>query len=684
VIGRVVGTGRSFKGPISYNLTGRDGTARTQDRVAWVECWNLPTRDPEVAACMMAATAGASISDTRKPSYLFSISCDPDDPVDPDTLRRIAARTIRDMGLQEYEVVVFCHKDRSHPHLHFVVNRVHPERGTLWSPWRDFYRIERSLRAQELELGLRVVPGWLTPTSSPDLAIDSGQDRAPAQLRPNPAPKRGDAAFVREVTERAEPVMQRARSWAELESGLGEVGLKLRVKGGGFRLTDGHRDVKASEVGREFSRRNIEERFGPYPDYRARMAVAQATPMPHASEIAPAAAVPARETQSPAVGSPPSGGAAVTGPAQSTPTERPSAPALSARGTVEPSRSVQLTLAFADPPAAVAPPPLAIEPPALEPSGSPQLTLALDEPSRPVSSSRRRTEPPPFTRPEVAPPRIETPAPSELPTAEPHLASPPAARPTAPAAAEPPQINERPSLSSGRKISPDLLRVRELIHEAGDWYRANDGANDARNAEDAPAQELKRLKELERTAIAKAERLWEVLVPIYVDPSSAALELTRFRSENMWLTTKYALKETPQKFGMLRAARLWYTMGPGRKDVENVLQPLENAVESERERPTQAELDAARANLAETVRLHGAALDARGALRNPDVCEREAASLLQPLFWKLSAEEIAELLAALLPPEDREGAKLIERIITLAISLNNMLSRQSYRGRELE
>jgi hypothetical protein len=132
VIARVLALGRSFKKLVSYLKTGKDGRQLQRDRVEWVEFRNLPTRNPDTAACMMAATASESVSGTQTAVYHFSISCDAGDPVDGGMLRRVAARTIRDLGLEEHQVLIFAHKDRSHPHLHFVVNRVHPERGTLW------------------------------------------------------------------------------------------------------------------------------------------------------------------------------------------------------------------------------------------------------------------------------------------------------------------------------------------------------------------------------------------------------------------------------------------------------------------------------------------------------------------------------------------------------------------------
>jgi hypothetical protein len=302
VISRVHGTGRSFKKTCSYLATGEDGLQLERDRVLWVECFDLPTRSWEVASCMMAATASTSVSNAPKPVYHFSISCHPDDPVDAKTLRWIARRTIRDMGLRGYQVVVFAHKDRAHLHLHFVVNRVHPERGTLWSMWRDCYRLEHSLRAQERELGLQVVPGWLAPTPAIEglsAGVEGpGQEGTVRWLRPSPGPRRGDDDFLRQVAERATPVLERAQSWADVERGLAEHGLSARVHHGGLRFTDGRFQVKASAVGREFSRNYLEKRFGRYPDYRARMAVANQALAPTARAVQPTP--PIREQERPA------------------------------------------------------------------------------------------------------------------------------------------------------------------------------------------------------------------------------------------------------------------------------------------------------------------------------------------------------------------------------------------------
>jgi len=285
VIAAIHPLSRSFKVPVRYVEVGRDGR---QNRGAWSETYNLPTRDLELAACFMGATANGSVSGTRTPVYFFSVSFDIDDPVDEAMMRRVARRTLRDMGLEEHEAVVVAHKDRSHPHLHFIVNRVHPTRFVLWRKWWDYARLERSLRAQEVELGLRVVPGRHAPVPSLYRAREGhteGWQQGAQWIKPLPGPKRGDHAFLQDVIDRAGEFLAQARSWAELESGLAQRGLALTVKSGGFRITDGKRQVKASEVGRGFSRYHLEKRLGAYPDYRARMAVANMGPVPPVRRI---------------------------------------------------------------------------------------------------------------------------------------------------------------------------------------------------------------------------------------------------------------------------------------------------------------------------------------------------------------------------------------------------------------
>lgn len=285
------GLGKGFKGLLSYLETGKDGNQL--DRIDWVESRNLGTERLDLGGRFMAATARESVR-VEKPVFHFSVSFDPNDPVNRDVMRKVADGVLRDLKLDQHQVLIVAHKDTPHRHMHFVVNRVHPEERRAWRPSHTKRKIEASLRRLEVEHGLRIVPGRLAPV--PEHAREAAAERH----APSPRPARGDAAFLDDVKERAGPVFQRARSWGELESGLAEAGLRLRIKGPGMSVTDGKQEVKASEIHRAFSRNEIEKRFGAYSAYRARVAVAGDRPPPR--EAAGVTAPPRPGTARPAPG----------------------------------------------------------------------------------------------------------------------------------------------------------------------------------------------------------------------------------------------------------------------------------------------------------------------------------------------------------------------------------------------
>lgn len=275
-------TGAGFMGLARYLVYGPTDGPPQPDRVDWIEARNLPTHDAEAAARFMRATANDS-ERVQKPVYHLSISFDPNDPVNREVMRQVVDRTLRDLGLQEHQALIVAHKDRAHAHVHVMVNRVHPERCTAWSNSWDFPQIERSVREQERQHGLRVVPGKHSPV--------------PGHERTRPL-VRGDAEFLKRVQREAGPHLTGAHSWAELEHGLAGHGLSLRVHHGGFIVTDGVVKVKASEVDRAASRKHLERRLGALGAYRFRQAVAartlaeratpvHAAPQPHGQELAP-------------------------------------------------------------------------------------------------------------------------------------------------------------------------------------------------------------------------------------------------------------------------------------------------------------------------------------------------------------------------------------------------------------
>jgi hypothetical protein len=160
--------GRSFKGAAAYYLHDKRQPGETErftsERVAWTHVLNLPTEDAERAWRMMvhtaqsqgelkAASGGKKTGNKLKtPVLAYSLSWNPEErPTNEDQLEA-ARETLKVLGLEGHQAVIVSHNDTPHPHIHVLVNRVHPETGLAaplsrsklkLSQWAEAYQKER-------------------------------------------------------------------------------------------------------------------------------------------------------------------------------------------------------------------------------------------------------------------------------------------------------------------------------------------------------------------------------------------------------------------------------------------------------------------------------------------------------------------------------------------------------------
>src|SRR5688572_11780757 len=150
----VTSRGASFRAIASYLERGRTGTGR----VAWTSARNLVTDEPELAAKLMRATAAENVR-AERPVYHLAVSFDPGDHVDRATMERVVDRVLDRLGLGDHQALLVAHRDREHPHVHVLANRVHPETLRVNRLSFDYRAIESVLRAEERALGMRLVAG---------------------------------------------------------------------------------------------------------------------------------------------------------------------------------------------------------------------------------------------------------------------------------------------------------------------------------------------------------------------------------------------------------------------------------------------------------------------------------------------------------------------------------------------
>ena len=257
--------GRGFKGLLRYLFEGRRGE-KNPHRVIWTETRNLPSDKPETVAAIMRATASLS-KGVQKPVYHLPISWPPEEQLTKEQQMQVADQLIADLGLGDHQHLVVAHDDGDCPHIHLVINTVHPDTGRVWNGWRDVYRIMESLERQEQELGLRIVDRpdleeWRSGTKDLTRSREPSRgERLRAEREDDTPLAKWSEADMRKLRNDITGHFKDATSWQDLETRLAAHGVHLRRAGQGFRITDGTHFMTMSKIGKHAREDKLEARF---------------------------------------------------------------------------------------------------------------------------------------------------------------------------------------------------------------------------------------------------------------------------------------------------------------------------------------------------------------------------------------------------------------------------------------
>ncbi len=137
----IASNGASFRGAFDYYF--HDVKARTTARITWTETLNMLTDCVDKAWKVMAYTAKnqsrlkeasgqkATGNKLRKPVFAYSLSWHPEQTPDRETMLSAAKESLEKLGLSEHQIMIAAHRDQPQPHIHIVVNTVHPVTGLV-------------------------------------------------------------------------------------------------------------------------------------------------------------------------------------------------------------------------------------------------------------------------------------------------------------------------------------------------------------------------------------------------------------------------------------------------------------------------------------------------------------------------------------------------------------------------
>lgn len=225
---KIHASGKSFKGLVRY--LAHDPKAQTKDRLAWTYTLNTASDDPSLAlheiywtykaADELKKEAGIRRGGRRleAPVKHFSLSWSPDDQPSREHMIATVENFLQHMRWSDHQAILFAHNDTAHPHVHVVLNAVHPETGRKLDERNDWERAKPWGLTYELARGEVRCKQRLSPP----------EERTPAPTRATwqqlKEYERADEAYERnrvagqwDYLDRKNPEMRRDREWEALK-----------------------------------------------------------------------------------------------------------------------------------------------------------------------------------------------------------------------------------------------------------------------------------------------------------------------------------------------------------------------------------------------------------------------------------------------------------------------------------
>ena len=221
--------------------------------------WASNCSDPsDIALCTqeMTATQALNRRTERSKTYHLIVSLAPGERLNEEQLRRVEEHFCKALGLGEHQRIVAVHSDTQNLHMHLAISKIHPLTLNCIEPYRDYRKLQVACRELEAEFGLQ-----------PGIHQDGGKDLEAARGGEVHRHIMSFQTWLKQhIREGLVALMGSGSDWQGLQDYLATFDVEVRERGAGFVFA--HRSlklfVKASAVDRSFSRKHLEDAFGPF------------------------------------------------------------------------------------------------------------------------------------------------------------------------------------------------------------------------------------------------------------------------------------------------------------------------------------------------------------------------------------------------------------------------------------
>lgn len=194
---------------------------RTSNRVAWFSTRNLMAEDSLTARNIMIATAlsaerlkresgiKATGRKTNKPVQDLTLAWHPSETPTRPEMEAAANEVIKLLGIEEHQIAIYCHKDRPHPHIHLLINRVNPHTGKTATFSNAHRKLDRWANKYELRRGNIVTK---------QRAAKFRRMAKAKEMWPDDAERRAHVERKRKEAKESSPNRPENKRWAKLKA----------------------------------------------------------------------------------------------------------------------------------------------------------------------------------------------------------------------------------------------------------------------------------------------------------------------------------------------------------------------------------------------------------------------------------------------------------------------------------
>lgn len=218
---------------------------------------NMYADDLETATQEMMYTASLNTRSKCSKYMHLVLSLSEGEKSDLDTWKKIINDYVKEVGMENHQVIAVQHNDNGKEHFHLIINRIDTEKHTRVNDYKLYYKLQKFDEKIEEKYNLKQFD------HKSEQKIDYQQS---ALKHAKDIEKKSEhQTFLSYLLEHKDDILK-ANSWKELQEKLAQYDCCIKVKGRGLvikSLNPEHKDeAKASSFDRNFSYSKLLKKWG--------------------------------------------------------------------------------------------------------------------------------------------------------------------------------------------------------------------------------------------------------------------------------------------------------------------------------------------------------------------------------------------------------------------------------------